>query len=204
ADRRFRVGDTQKLPGVGVSGETAQLAVGGLDHDAFTGGTKEVFQGVLGLGYPPSPGVGVVEGAGAFQCRQQGRETGAEIRAGLVKVDVGCVARYFLADGLGKLDAVVQITVGIQCLQQHQSVDDPRVVCCGGAFGNAERCEHLGPDSGAQVQLTDREVQRFIAPITEPALSVGQCRISPFPVVVEAGYSAVDEDTAVGPGAGRG
>ena len=204
ADRRLRVGDTQELPGIGVSGETAQLAVGGLHHHAFAGGTKEVFQCVLGLGYPPSPGVGVGEGAGAFQCRQQGREAGAEIGAGLVKVDVGCVARYFLADGLGKLDAVIQITVSIQGLQQDQPIHHPGVLCTVGSLGNAQRGNDLGAGGRAQCQLTDGEVQGFIAAIAELALVIGHASPGTFTFVIQPGYGAVDEGAGEGAAARTG
>ncbi len=112
-------------------------------------------------------GIGIGKRAGTFQIRNQAGNRRAEIRHRLIEINVRSSERDFGANLLGNLDTVIQITVGIQRLQQNQHIVDPRVRCVGCPLNNTQRCHHFCTDSCPQHQITNGEGNRFARAIAE-------------------------------------
>ena len=116
AERRLRVGNAEKLPGVVVRFEAAQAPVRRVHDPARAAGAVELLQGVGGVGQGAGPRVRVRKRAGVVQVGDQVFQRGGEIGGGLVEVQIGGVSGDGVPNLFGELDAVVQVAVRVQRL----------------------------------------------------------------------------------------
>src|SRR5690606_197269 len=122
---------SEELPGALVGLESAHFAIGSADGVARAGGASEVRTRLVDALYAARSRVGVGEGTVGLDRRYQLRNAVAELLRGLIEADIRRPGRYPRADGIGDLDAVVQIAVGVQGLQQDQLVGHTLVLGIG-------------------------------------------------------------------------
>ena len=113
---------------------------------AFGGRTSEMFQCLIRRNNSTRSRVRIGKRAGRLQACQQRFEAGSEVTGRLVELDGGSLQRDLSPDRIADLDAIVEVAIGIECLQQYQLIHHYLLRRRARPFGNAQGCQHLSAD----------------------------------------------------------